>query len=116
MQALRDLLRGSLSRSLSALSPLDRLGAAWPVAAGSAVSLRSEVLSFDGSAVTVSVADTVWLNHLRSVAPQLLGDLRRVSRLPLTDILFVLASQPAAGSSAPGGARRKPATSAPEST
>ena len=34
MQRMRELLRGSLARSLRELSEQDRLAAAWPVACG----------------------------------------------------------------------------------
>ncbi len=98
MQAMRDLLRSSLARSLASLSPLDRLSAAWPVAAGHAIAERSNVAALDGGTVTVAVESVAWQSQLRAVAAQLRSDLARISHVPLTDILFVLptsANQPA---------------------
>ena len=92
MQAMRDLLRTSLAKSLAALSPLDRLAAAWPIAAGHGIAERSEVTSLEDGAVTVTVADPGWQAQLRSIGTQLQTDLARISRVPLTAILFVLPS------------------------
>ncbi len=90
MQHLRDLLRSSLRTSLAALLPLDRLAAAWPVVAGHAIAERSAVAAFDGSTAVVHVTgDRTWLAQLRSMTPQLRGDLAKVSGIPLTDILFL---------------------------
>lgn len=90
MQAMRDLLRTSLGKSLETLSPLDRLATSWPVVAGHATSERTTVLSFEGGSVCVSVPDAAWRNQLEMIAGQLRGDLARISRVPVTDILFVL--------------------------
>ncbi|MEG9432167.1 DUF721 domain-containing protein, partial [Terriglobus sp. ADX1] len=46
MQAMRDILRTSLAKSLDTLTPLDRLGAAWAVAAGHATASRTAVSAF----------------------------------------------------------------------
>ncbi len=96
MQAMRDLLRTTLGKSLNALEPVDRLAAAWPVAAGHAIAGRSSVTELDpnGCAV-VTVADKGWLTQLESM-PQLKGDLARISGVPLTDILFLLPAGAAA--------------------
>ncbi len=90
MEAMRDLLRSSLAKSLERLSPLDRLSTAWPVVAGHAIAERSSVSSLEAGTVSVTVSDPGWQAQLRSVAPQLQNDLARVSRVPLTAILFVL--------------------------
>src|ERR1700751_152482 len=44
MQGVREVLRGSLGRSLRALPEEDRLAAAWVVACGPALAERAEVL------------------------------------------------------------------------
>ncbi len=107
MQAMRDLLRTSLGKSLSALSPLDRLAAAWPIAAGHGIAERSEVTALEAGAVTVTVADPGWQSQLRAIRTQLQTDLARISRVPLTAILFVLPStQTAERNSAATIARR----------
>ena len=111
MEAMRDLLRTSLGKSLASLSPLDRLATAWPIAAGHAIAERSQVTSLDERTVTVTVADAGWQAQLRSIGRQLQGDLERISRVPLTDILFVLPSESAvAAESARSKPAAKPAT------
>ena len=92
MQAMRDLLRTSLGKSLESLSPLDRLATAWPIAAGHAIAERSEVTGLEDGRATVTVADPGWQAQLRINGPQLQGDLARISRVPLNAILFVLPS------------------------
>jgi len=88
MQTMRDLLRSALGVSLSALPPVERLAAAWPVAAGASIAGHSVVARLEGTVVTVEVADRAWLQQLRSMTPQLRGELSRIARVPLTDILF----------------------------
>ena len=44
MEGMRELLRGSLGRSLQAMRPEDKLAAAWPVACGKAMAERGEVV------------------------------------------------------------------------
>jgi predicted nucleic acid-binding Zn ribbon protein len=90
MQAMRDILRGSLAKSLNALTPLDRLSAAWPVAAGHAVAGRTFVSAFEDGMVRVTVPDKTWQRQLEMVHLQLLSDLKNISRIAVTDILFVL--------------------------
>lgn len=90
VQQLRDLLRSSLGSSLAALTPLDRLATAWPVAAGHAIAERSYVVRLDDFVGYVEVNDAAWLPQLRELTPRLRADLARISGVPLTDILFVL--------------------------
>ncbi len=90
VQQLRDLLRSSLGSSLAALTPLDRLATAWPVAAGHAIAERSSVVRLEGSVSYVEVGDAAWLPQLRELTPRLRADLARISGVTLTDILFVL--------------------------
>ena len=109
MQAMRDLLRNTLARSLDSLTPLDRLGAAWPVATGHAVAERSSVTALNGTVATVTVADANWLNQLSFAAKQIRSDLARISRVPLTDILFVLPAGADSPRASAISSRRKPA-------
>jgi predicted nucleic acid-binding Zn ribbon protein len=102
MQAMRQLLDTSLGKALEGLTELDRLSAAWPVAAGHAVAHRSAVTAFALGVATVTVPDMNWQRQLRSTAQQLRGDLARISRVPLTDILFVLP----AGAETPGASAK----------
>ena len=93
MQSLRDILRSSLRESLQALTPLDRLAAAWAVAAGHAVAERSAVVRLQGAQAIVEVRDPAWLPELRANTPRLVADLARIGGVNLTDILF-LAAEP----------------------
>lgn len=91
MQSLRDILRRSLRSSLEALSPLDRVAAAWPVAAGHAIAERSAIIRLEGSQAIAEVRDRAWLPELRAMTPRLAADLARVSGVPVADILFLAA-------------------------
>lgn len=103
MQQLRDLLRSNLARSLSGLSPLDRLATAWPVAAGHAIAEHASIQRLEGTVAIAEVGDPGWLRQLREMTPQLRGDLSRISGINLTDILFVSpdAAAPASGRLSP---------------
>ncbi len=109
MQAMRDLLRTSLAKSLAALGPLDRLAAAWPVAAGHAIAERTSVTALEETVATVTVPDAGWQRQLREDHDKLLAELSRVSRIPLTDILFLLPQTASASERKPPATRnRKP--------
>ena len=104
VQSLRDILRAELRTSLGALTPLDRLAAAWPVAAGHAIAERSTIVRLEsctaGLQAITEVTEAAWLPELRSNTPRLLADLSRISGVPLVDILF-FAARP--GASHPHG-------------
>ena len=78
MQGMRDLIRGSLSRSLRDLTPADRLAAAWPVACGSALASRGEI--------TVDSAE--WMQPFLSMRAALANDLARISGVKVSEIHF----------------------------
>ena len=61
MEGMRDLLRGSLGRSLKAMRPEDKLAAAWPVACGKAMAERGEVVGYVDGEVWIEVEDGTWL-------------------------------------------------------
>ncbi|WP_419805695.1 DciA family protein [Terriglobus sp.] len=105
MQSLRDILRSSLRTSLAALTPFDRVTAAWPVAAGHAIAERSSIVRLDGTQAAAEVRDPAWLPELRANTPRLVADLARVSGVAVTDILFFAAE--------PGTRPRYPRTSRP---
>jgi len=88
MENMRSLLRSSLADSLSALPPVERLAAAWPVAAGHAIAAHSHITTLEGTVATVQVSGKEWLQQLRSMTPQLRREVARIARVPLTDILF----------------------------
>ena len=107
MQSLRDILRSDLRKSLRALTLLDRLAAAWPVAAGHAIAERSTVVRLHEKQAAVELSDPAWLPELRSNTPRLVADLARVSGVDLTDILFFAAE---AGPPARNGGHFRPAS------
>jgi hypothetical protein len=89
MQGMRDVLRGSLGRSLRALSDEDRLAAAWPVACGSVLAERAEVLELDGDGVLhVRVLQTGWREQFVQMRTVLTDDLRRIAGVRLQRIHF----------------------------
>jgi predicted nucleic acid-binding Zn ribbon protein len=90
MEGMRQLLRGSLKRSLSAMRAEDRLAAAWPVAAGRAMAERGAVVGFDDGVVRVEVADAAWLQQMRSMSEQLRGEMARISGVAVSGIHFQL--------------------------
>jgi hypothetical protein len=89
MQRMRDLLRGSLGRSLSALPEEDRLAAAWPVACGPALAAHGEVLGLDAEHVLhVRVLHGAWREQFAQMRSMLTNDLRRIAGVRLEAIHF----------------------------
>jgi hypothetical protein len=89
MERMRDVLRGSLGRSLRELPDEDRLAAAWPVACGSALAGHSEVLYLDAEGVLhVRVADAEWMQQFLHMRSALANDLGRIARVRLNGIHF----------------------------
>ena len=88
MQGMRDLLRGTLARSLRPLPPLDRLAAAWPVACGSTLAAHGEVAGYENGLVRVAVASAEWMQPLSHMKLVLTSDLARISGVPVTAIHF----------------------------
>lgn len=89
MQAMRDVLRGSLSRSLRTLSEEDRLAAAWAVACGPVLAERAEVLGLDPERVLhVRVLEQAWREQFAQMRPMLTQELRRIAGVHLQTIHF----------------------------
>jgi hypothetical protein len=88
MEGMRDLLKGSLARSLGALPDEDRLAASWPVACGKAVAGHGTVVGFADGVVRVEVEDGVWLRQLMSVRGQLAGEMARIAGVKVSEIHF----------------------------
>jgi Dna[CI] antecedent, DciA len=90
MQGMRDVLRGTLSRSLGALSEADRLASAWPVACGRIMAEHGEILSFEQGHLRMEVSDSAWLQQMLSMRHQLQHELERIAGVPITGIHFEL--------------------------
>lgn len=85
---MRELLKGSLRRSLGAMRDEDKLAAAWPVACGKAMAERGTVMGYADGVVEVQVADRAWLQQMMSMRGQLAGELARISGVKVCEIHF----------------------------
>jgi hypothetical protein len=86
---MRDVLRGSLGRSLSTLPEEDRLAAAWRVACGPALAVQGEVLGLDAEHVLhVRVKSSAWQEQFAQMRSMLTNDLRRIAGVRLEAIHF----------------------------
>jgi len=90
MEAMRDVLRGTLGRSLRGISEEDRLAAAWTVACGCAMADRGRVAGYAAGIVRIEVADPTWLRQMISLRSTLEREMVRISGLPVTGIDFRL--------------------------
>ena len=89
MQAMRDVLRGTLGRSLRTLSDEDRLAAAWAVACGQTLAQRAEVLGLDDEHVLhVRVLQAEWRDQFAQMRAMLTEELRKIAGVRLQTIHF----------------------------
>jgi len=88
MEDMRAVLRGSLGRSLAALTETDRLAAALPVVCGTAMAAHGEVAGFFEGTVTIAVSDSAWIAQMMSMRGVLQHELARVARVKVTAIHF----------------------------
>lgn len=90
MQGMREVIRGSLARSLRLLSEEDRLASALPVVCGSALAGHCEVARLDEDrTLHVRVDSAEWLISAISMKNVLQHDLQRVAGVPLSGLHFV---------------------------
>ena len=86
---MRDVLRGTLGRSLRTLSEEDRLVAAWAVACGPALAARAEVLGLDEDHVLhVRVLQAGWRDQFAQMRTMLTEELRKIAGVRLQTIHF----------------------------
>ena len=89
MQAMRDVLRGTLGRSLRTLSEDDRLAAAWVVACGPTLAERAELLGLDEDHVLhVRVLQPGWRDQFAQMRTMLTDELRKIAGVRLQTIHF----------------------------
>jgi len=69
----------SLNLQGGAVCPEDLARAAWPQAVGKRIASHARAVGFREGCLVVEVEDPVWLQHLRTLAGQLLGCMRRVA-------------------------------------
>lgn len=85
MQGMRDLMRGALARSLSTLSPEDRLAAALPLVCGTALASHCEMIALDeDGTVHLRVHGRDWMSPLLSMREVLQHDLARIAGVAVT--------------------------------
>jgi hypothetical protein len=90
MEAMRELLRGSMGHSLRTMRDEDRLAAAWAIACGRAMAERGVVVGYDGGVVRIEVSDQVWMGQMISLRGTLARDMARIAGLPVSGIHFEL--------------------------
>lgn len=92
MQRMRDVIRGSLARSLRLLTEEDRIEAALPVVCGTVLAGHCEVerLDSDGK-LHVRVDSPEWMSPLLGMRDILQHDLQRVAGVPLAGLHFLQA-------------------------
>jgi hypothetical protein len=90
MQAMRDLLRGSLARTLEGVREEDRLAAAWTVACGRAMAERGTVVGYEAGVVRIEVSDAVWLRQMNALRNTLERELGRIAGVKVQSIDFQL--------------------------
>ena len=88
MDSMRDMLKKNLARSLDTLPVADRLAAAWPVACGTAMAARGEIVGFENGVVEVQVQDAVWLDQMRSMGAVLQSELAKIAGVKIAGIHF----------------------------
>jgi hypothetical protein len=88
LEGMRDLLKGSLGRSLGALRDEDRLVAAWPVACGKAMAERGIIVGYADGVMRVEVENRTWLRQLMSMRTQLAGEVARIAGVKVSEIHF----------------------------
>jgi hypothetical protein len=90
MEAMREVLRGTLGRSLRGISDEDRLAAAWTVACGVAMAERGRVIGYEAGVVRIEVADPTWLRQMISLRGVLEREMARIAGLKVSGIRFEL--------------------------
>ena len=88
MEGMRELLRGSLARSLEGMREEDRVAAAWPVACGRVMAGHGSITGFADGVVRVTVEDEAWLRQMMSMRRQLTAELARIAGVPVREIHF----------------------------
>jgi predicted nucleic acid-binding Zn ribbon protein len=90
MENMRQMLRGSLGRSLENLPAFERLSAAWPVACGAALARKATPLSLSDGYLEVEVENAAWMEQLRAMQAVLEQEMARIADVKLAGIHFQL--------------------------
>jgi hypothetical protein len=90
MRGMREILRGSLGCSLSALGSEDRLEAGWRVACGRMMAGRGTVIGYKDGVLRVGVSNSTWLKQMLTMSEMLRGEIERISGVHVSRIHFEL--------------------------
>jgi len=90
MEAMRDLLRGSLKQALGGMRQQDRLAAAWTVACGRAMAEHGAVVEYTDGVLCIEVDSSEWMRQMISLGGVLQREMARISGLPVSAIHFEL--------------------------
>jgi predicted nucleic acid-binding Zn ribbon protein len=90
MQGMREVLRGSLARTLEGIRHEDRLAAAWTVACGRAMAEHGTVVAYENGVVRVEVSDPVWLRQMNALRSTLEREMARIAGVKVQAIEFYL--------------------------
>ena len=90
MERMRDVIRGTLARSLRLLTEEDRIAAALPVVCGTVLAAHCEVVRLDEEATLhLRVDSPEWMPPLLGMREILQHDLQRVAGVRLAGLHFV---------------------------
>lgn len=87
---MRDLLRGTLARSLAGTGEEDRLAAAWTVACGRSMAERGVITGYADGVLRIEVGDPVWLRQMQALRGTLEREVARISGVKVQSIDFVM--------------------------
>ena len=90
MENMREVMRGSLARTLAGAREEDRLAAAWTVACGRAMAERGVIVGYEDGIVRIEVTDNVWLRQMEALRGTLVREMARVSGVKVEAIEFKL--------------------------
>ena len=90
MQGMRDVLKGSLARSLRAFDEVDRLAAAWPVVCGKATAERAVVAGYADGIVLLEAVNEAWMHEMMNMRGRLTRELARIAGVPVKDIRIAI--------------------------
>lgn len=88
MEGIRAVLARSMGRSLSGLTPTDRLAAAWVIVCGRTLAGRGNVAGYEDGMVRIEVRDRAWLEQMRSMSAHLQVELARIAGVAVSKLHF----------------------------
>ena len=90
MDAIRDVLRAELRRSLNRMSDEDKLSVAWPVICGQALTQHGRVIGYTEGELEVAVDGAAWLDQFLAMRADIESELARIAGVRMVRIHFLL--------------------------